>query len=583
MRAVLQLLQPISLPSVNSTSTETINWFKNLNGQLHDRIWRSHEQLTAAFLQNTKAGRNYVDHYNKQTCVLTLAPSIDKSNFEIYSENHRLRPKMLPADLAVHLPLTTNDVRGLWASIEFAAHRRHWESTSNISKLPAEALRRASHFLISRVINHWVRGGKLDYELSISSKASMKDFKASSNLSDPPEWPKFPPQADRPCSVKSWEAFSDMYPVPEENPLFLALIQRTKKQDAPARTHANTKLGTPLKPAREKNDSLASDSDESDLSTSFSSDIESGNEFSDRGTNSGIEDEKIRGASLHGKLCPCLGIWYCHVANAESDSSNNISFDLPPMPNAPDRQFPENPNSLLSTEQVDTNYDDSSEPIDPTPRKTKSKHPAMLPLAGLCGTSAPIFGSESRSAIKIPNLNLVPGPTLTFRLENDQPPELAGDRLPNSKNELVNIAHGNDQARRVQLAQTLAGGGSETDDAFYGDSESAHIASLSSVGKAEYIMHCLARDILRYERVIYGIAELKKRDEHIIIQIKESRQKAISRQRLMEQLERETMDVNRSSKTLTYSEHMREMEGYGMPTTPSFKPGPPSPNLAIQP
>ena len=162
------------------------------------------------------------------------------------------------------------DVRGLWSPIEFAAHRGHWEPTSNVTKVPAEALRRASYFLISRVIGHWVRGGKLDYQLSISSKSALKDFQASSDLNDPPDWPKFPPQTDRPCSLKSWEAFADNYPRSEDSPLFTALMQRIKTQNTPA-----VVIGT-LKKSKKKSDSLASDSDESQasspLSTLYSSD-----------------------------------------------------------------------------------------------------------------------------------------------------------------------------------------------------------------------------------------------------------------------------------------------------------------------
>ena len=178
---------------------------------------------------------------------------------------------MLPANLAVSLPLTLSDVRGLWAPIEFAAHRGHWEPTSNVTKVPAEALRRASYFLLTRVIGHWVHGGKLDYQLSISSKSALKDFQASSDLNDPPDWPKFPPQTDRPCSLKSWEAFADIYPLSEDNPLFTALIQRIKTKDAPV-----VAIGTPKKQQKKTGDSLASDSEESPesspLSTIFSSD-----------------------------------------------------------------------------------------------------------------------------------------------------------------------------------------------------------------------------------------------------------------------------------------------------------------------
>ena len=67
-----------------------------------------------------------------------------------------------------------------------------------------------------------------------------------------------------------------------------------------------------------------------------------------------------------------------------------------------------------------------------------------------------------------------------------------------------------------------------SDDAYYGDSESAHIVSLSSVGMAEYAMHCLAPDIMRYKRVICSIAEMKQRDEQTMRMLEEQRQKTIA-------------------------------------------------------
>ena len=67
MRAILQLLQPTNMQIINSTSAETISWFRGMNSELHDKIWKSHEQLADAFLQHTQAGREYVEFYNRQT------------------------------------------------------------------------------------------------------------------------------------------------------------------------------------------------------------------------------------------------------------------------------------------------------------------------------------------------------------------------------------------------------------------------------------------------------------------------------------------------------------------------------------
>ena len=202
------------------------------------------------------------------------------------SENHRLRPKLLPANLAVSLPLTMNDVRGLWTPMS----SQRIEDIGNPPPMlprfpPVEALRQASYHLITRVIGHWVRGGKLDYQLSVSLKSALKDFQASSDLNDPPDWPKFPPQTDRPCSVKSWEAFADHYPLAGDSPLFTSLIQRIKTQDTPA-----VVVDTPRKQRGESGDSLASESEDSEDSSALSTlddsdEIESIHELGDCATN----------------------------------------------------------------------------------------------------------------------------------------------------------------------------------------------------------------------------------------------------------------------------------------------------------
>ena len=92
-----------------------------------------------------------------------------------------------------------------------------------------------------------------------------------------------------------------------------------------------------------------------------------------------------------------------------------------------------------------------------------------------------------------------------------------------------------------------------------------------------YAMHCLARDILRYERVICGIAELKQRDEQMMKILEERRQKAMARHKMMEDLERDSMAVNKATKTMGYSEHLRELDAYGMSIS-GFRQIPSTPN-----
>ena len=67
MRAVLQLLQPTKALIVNSTSVETVTWFRSMNSELQDKIWNSHEQVADAFLRHVEAGKEFVEIYNRQT------------------------------------------------------------------------------------------------------------------------------------------------------------------------------------------------------------------------------------------------------------------------------------------------------------------------------------------------------------------------------------------------------------------------------------------------------------------------------------------------------------------------------------
>lgn len=185
----------------------------------------------------------------------------------------------MPADVASVLSLSTSDVRGLWTAIEFTANRGHWESTSTLSKVPAEALRRASYQLIAKVIGHWVRGGKpeLNSELSLSTTSTLKDFQTSTDLNDPPDWPKLPPQSERPCSTKSWEEFADTYPLPQDNPLFVSLIQRIKSLDP--QVAAGVVISTPQRSSNKQRGNLATSSTSSSRSSSpstsrYSSDLD---------------------------------------------------------------------------------------------------------------------------------------------------------------------------------------------------------------------------------------------------------------------------------------------------------------------
>lgn len=84
----------------------------------------------------------------------------------------------------------------------------YWDLMSRAPKVFMEALRRTTYGLLMRIISHWVRGGKLNMESSVSASARLKDFQITSDIDDPPTWPKAPPKGERPSSVVEWIEFA---------------------------------------------------------------------------------------------------------------------------------------------------------------------------------------------------------------------------------------------------------------------------------------------------------------------------------------------------------------------------------------
>ena len=171
------------------------------------------------------------------------------------SEGHRPRPKITAEQLQDLLPLGVNDVRGIWTSIQYVADFSYWDPLSRTPKVVMEALRRASYGLLVRIIGHWVRGGKMNTELSISATARLKDLQTTSNVADPPTWPKAPPKADRPCSIAEWVEYASTYKIAPESALYKRLIDRI----------------TEIPSSPDKNISDNGDNDEDDDSLSDSS------------------------------------------------------------------------------------------------------------------------------------------------------------------------------------------------------------------------------------------------------------------------------------------------------------------------
>ena len=133
------------------------------------------------------------------------------------------------------LPLSMTDVRGIWAAIEYTADSSLRDPLGRATKIYMEALRRASYGLLVRIVGHWVRGGRLNTERSISISSRLKDLQTTSNIEDPPAWPKAPPKGDRPSSVVEWVESSAVYAVFSKSPYYQRLIERITEISPPER------------------------------------------------------------------------------------------------------------------------------------------------------------------------------------------------------------------------------------------------------------------------------------------------------------------------------------------------------------
>ena len=117
-------------------------------------------------------------------------------------------------------------MRGIWSAIEFMVDHGYWDPMSRSPKVFMEALRSTTYGLLVRIIGHWVRGGKMNTELSVSASARLKDFQTTSHVDDPPTWPKAPPKGERPSSVVEWIEFAAAYRLAADSPYYQRLLDR---------------------------------------------------------------------------------------------------------------------------------------------------------------------------------------------------------------------------------------------------------------------------------------------------------------------------------------------------------------------
>jgi hypothetical protein len=96
------------------------------------------------------------------------------------------------------------------------------------------------------------------------------------------------------------------------------------------------------------------------------------------------------------------------------------------------------------------------------------------------------------------------------------------------------------------------------DDAWYESSTAAHIACLSSVGKAEYAMCRLKRDIKCYTNLICRLHEMRDRDLRMIEEINAQRMIAMEHQKLVNQLYRWRIVANHAARSLMKDQRLAE-------------------------
>lgn len=113
-----------------------------------------------------------------------------------------------------------------------------------------------------------------------------------------------------------------------------------------------------------------------------------------------------------------------------------------------------------------------------------------------------------------------------------------------------------DRAERQQIINYLRD--ECMDDEWYENSKIAYINSLSSIGKAEYVMQCLDRDIERWSHAIWAMNQRKLRDEQLMITIGERRLRAIQRQKLISDLETAGVSTNEAAMEMSRSHRLRD-------------------------
>ena len=420
--------------------------------------------------------------------------------------------------LELSLSLTINDVRGLWTAIEYTAHSECWIPTSKNSRIYIEALRHASYGMMARIINHWLRGSQHASEISLSTTVRTQDFQSTMDVNSPPTWPKPPPRGERPSSLEEWLECPHYYPSASKNTFFNALIERIKKENADR--IKNESAGYQLVtggPQQTLGDDSSSDS--SDSLTELDSDD--------------FDDEQGKPHHLLMKV--------------EIPEQYKVRDSRSAAPKTATRAGGQGQEDSQETQNRTLIFQHIGQ-------ETPTSTPSPAARAGR------IIPSKIASPYHR-RLDIEPGPSPLFQSSLNQPADLDGDDLPGATLNSVKNATAEDRAERRRIMAHLKD--ECMDDAWYESSEAAYIASLSSIGKAEYAMHCLDRDIERWSHAIWAMNERKLADEKLMVSLKEKREKAIQRQKLISDLETTGVAVNQAAMEMSRSHRLRDQRDAG--------------------
>lgn len=382
------------------------------------------------------------------------------------------------------LSLTPQEIRALWTPIEWAIDPKYWADTETpgYPKVFMDGLAKVTYLLLQHMITHFARGKSGKASRSLSEKVVRKDLRITSDTTDPSSWPKISPLC--PKTSAGWHTRDTSYPAALENPDFKDLIARYRA--ALPESH-----GTDLQDEDDDEDDDEDNQDDDDQDENDQQDLESSSgTCSDESDESDLEILELSAGEHEGALI-----------------SELAQLDAPPTT--------------------------------PVMRGFGAIDNSSSPPPGFAGTRCPSPDGVARSLLtRLGPSDMEPkdlGVTPGFGLGAHDPPGVNYDNLPETAMTHINVAHDVDLQARQNVADMLFDKGLA--DEWYADEQAAHIASLGSIGKAEYAIQCLNQDMARWKVAIVAIGQRLQKADQIIAELHTARTKAIEQEKMYADIE----------------------------------------------